>query len=79
VTRKRARAGGATEWTLVTPMNFPLVRLYVPTNSGDEGRTAMARVIQFYIPTSFQRKVKWVALQQRGKVIQFQREVRKSA
>jgi hypothetical protein len=31
----------------------------------------MARVIQLYIPTRFQRKVKWVAPQQRGKMIQF--------
>jgi hypothetical protein len=61
------------------PMDFPLGRLYVPANPGDKGRRAMAQVIQFYIPTSFQRKVKWVAPQQRGKVIRFQREVRKSA
>lgn len=58
-------------------MDFPWGRLYVPANSGNEGRTAMARVIQFYVPTSFQRKVKWVAPQQRGKIIQFQREVKK--
>jgi hypothetical protein len=61
------------------PMDFPFGRLYVPAKPGNKARTEMAQVIQFYIPTSFQRKVKWVAPQQRGKVIQFQREVRKSA
>jgi len=39
----------------------------------------MAKVIQFYVPASFHWKVKWVAWHQRGKVIQFLREVRKSA
>jgi len=39
----------------------------------------MAKVIQFYVPGSFHSKVKWVASRQRGKVIQFLREVRKSA
>jgi hypothetical protein len=39
----------------------------------------MAQVIQFYIPACFQSKVKWVAPQQRGKVIQFPREARKLA
>jgi hypothetical protein len=39
----------------------------------------MAQVIVFYIPTSFLRKVKWVAPEQRGKLIQFPKDVRNSA
>jgi hypothetical protein len=39
----------------------------------------MAKVIQFYVPASFQEKVKWVAPQQRGKVLQFPSKIAKSA
>jgi hypothetical protein len=39
----------------------------------------MARVIEFYIPASFHKKVKWVPPEQRGKVIEFPAEERKSA
>jgi hypothetical protein len=39
----------------------------------------MAHIIVFYIPTSFQRKVKWIAPEQRGKLIQFPKDMRKSA
>ena len=31
----------------------------------------VARVIEFYIPTRFPKRVKWVPLLQRGKVIEF--------
>jgi hypothetical protein len=31
----------------------------------------MAKVIEFYIPNRFQRKVAWVSPQKRGKVIEF--------
>jgi len=31
----------------------------------------MAKVIEFYIPNRFQRKVAWVSPQERGKVIEF--------
>ena len=31
----------------------------------------MAKVIEFYIPNRFQRKVAWVSRQKRGKVIEF--------
>jgi hypothetical protein len=34
-------------------------------------RTAVARVIEFYIPDRFKRKVKWVPPDARGKVIPF--------
>ena len=39
----------------------------------------MAKVIEFYIPNRFQRKVAWVPLQERGKVIEFCALVKKSA
>lgn len=39
----------------------------------------MAQVIVFHIPTGFRRKVNWVAVKERGKVIEFPKAVRKSA
>ena len=31
----------------------------------------MAQVIEFYIPDSFRRKVKWLPAERRGKIIEF--------
>jgi hypothetical protein len=42
-------------------------------------RRAMAQVIEFYIPARFHKKLKWVPPEERGKVIEFPAEVRKSA
>jgi len=39
----------------------------------------MARVIEFYIPDRFRKKVRWVPLEQRGKVLEFPAEIKKSA
>ena len=39
----------------------------------------MANVINFYVPKHFQRKVKWVPPQKRGKLIEFCIQVKKSA
>jgi len=43
----------------------------------------MAQVIEFYIPARFHKKVKWkvkwIPPEQRGKVIDFPVEIRKSA
>jgi hypothetical protein len=39
----------------------------------------MATVIEFYIPTRFRKKVKWVPLTERGKLIEFPTEIKKSA
>ena len=39
----------------------------------------MARVIEFYIPSRFKSKVKWIPLEQRGKVIAFPVDLKKSA
>ena len=42
-------------------------------------RMVMAQVIEFYIPTQFKPKVKWVPAELRGKVIAFPAEMKKSA
>jgi hypothetical protein len=39
----------------------------------------MAKVIEFYIPNRFQKKVAWVPPQKRGQVIEFCPLVKKSA
>ena len=46
--------------------------------SGIEG-VVMARVIEFYVPTSFRKPVKWVPPVKRGKIIEFCHQTRKSA
>jgi hypothetical protein len=40
---------------------------------------AMAQVIEFYVPDRFRKKVRWVPPEQRGKVITFPVEIKKSA
>ena len=42
-------------------------------------RMAMAQVIEFYTPARFQKNVKWVHPKQRGKVIEFPADMKKSA
>jgi hypothetical protein len=39
----------------------------------------VAKVIEFYIPNNFRKKVKWVSPEQRGKIIEFPSEIKKSA
>ena len=39
----------------------------------------MAKIIEFYVPSSFHKKVKWVPPAERGKVIEFFVPVRKTA
>jgi len=43
-----------------------------------EGLT-VAKVIELYIPTKFSKRVKWIPLLQRGKVIEFSLPTKKSA
>jgi len=38
-----------------------------------------AKVIEFYIPNTFRKKVAWIPQEQRGKVIEFCLDVKKSA
>ena len=58
-------------------------RLMRPKHSETGGvldrRMAMAQVIEFYVPDRFRKKVRWVPPEQRGKVIAFPLEVKKSA
>jgi hypothetical protein len=42
-------------------------------------RMVMAQVIEFYIPARFKPKVKWVPVEQRGKIIAFPTDLKKSA
>jgi len=39
----------------------------------------MAKIIEFYIPDSFRKKAAWIPLEERGKVIEFCLEAKKSA
>lgn len=39
----------------------------------------MANVIVFHVPENFRKKAKWVPPDERGKVIQFPTQARKSA
>jgi hypothetical protein len=39
----------------------------------------MARVIEFYIPESFGKPMKWVPAMERGKIIEFCPQMKKSA
>jgi hypothetical protein len=47
--------------------------------NGRAANLTMAKVIEFYIPTGFQKKVAWVPPQERGKVIEFYSQVKKLA
>jgi hypothetical protein len=44
-----------------------------------ERRLAMAKVIDFYTPVEFRKKEQWVPVEQRGKVIEFNLQVKKPA
>jgi hypothetical protein len=39
----------------------------------------MAKVIEFYVPVRFRRVVKWVPQQQRGRVLEFPAEQKRTA
>jgi hypothetical protein len=40
---------------------------------------SMAKIIEFYIPSTFRKNGKWIPPAQRGKVIEFPTETKKSA
>ena len=42
-------------------------------------RMAMAKIIEFHIPAKFQKKVKWVPSEERGRLIEFPIVIKKSA
>ena len=39
----------------------------------------VAKIIEFYIPNSFRRNEKWIPPQNRGKILEFRLQTRKSA
>jgi hypothetical protein len=39
----------------------------------------VAKIIEFYIPDQFQRTVKWLSREERGKIIEFVPPAKKSA
>jgi hypothetical protein len=39
----------------------------------------MAKIIEFYIPSNFRKKDKWIPPQERGKIIEFNLPTKKSA
>ena len=54
-----------------------------PVPSGNErsnaGDQPMDNVVEFYIPNTFQKRVKWTPPERRGKVIEFYQPAKKSA
>ena len=54
-----------------------------PVPSGNErgnaGDQPMANVVEFYIPNTFQKRVKWTPPERRGKVIEFYQPAKRSA
>lgn len=46
---------------------------------GDSRGRVMAKIIEFYIPTTFRKSGKWVPPRERGKVIEFAPETKKTA
>jgi len=44
-----------------------------------KGEVIMAKVIEFYIPNTFRKRAIWIPPEQRGKVIEFPLQIKKSA
>jgi hypothetical protein len=55
------------------------VRLQARTGLQKRKWNHMAKIIEFYIPNSFRKKAAWIPPEQRGEVIEFCLEVKKSA
>ena len=53
-------------------------RLGIRRTLGDKGE-AVAKVIEFYVPSYFRKKEKWIPPQERGKILEFSIEAKKSA
>jgi hypothetical protein len=51
------------------------------TESGLEEKLGMTmtKIIEFYRPNNFRKGVKWVSPEQRGKIIEFPSQMKKSA
>jgi hypothetical protein len=58
------------------PLFPPLLGTKITRKAGNDD---MAKVIEFYIPETFRKPVKWIPESQRGKVIEFRPQLSKSA
>ena len=45
----------------------------------EKEEATVAKVIEFYVPNNFRKSVKWVSAEQRGKIIEFAAQIKKSA
>jgi hypothetical protein len=45
----------------------------------EKGGMTTAKIIEFYIPKKFRKRVKWVSPEQCGKIIEFASPMKKSA
>ena len=62
--------------------NFPCATpILHATESGLEEKVGMTmgKIIEFYIPNNFRKRVKWVSPERRGKIIEFPSQMKKSA
>jgi hypothetical protein len=59
--------------------NFGIWIAFLRLSKQDTSEDAMARIIEFYIPARFHKAMKWIPPTDRGKVLEFPAEVRKSA
>jgi len=64
---------------LAVNVNFGSWIAFLRLSKEDTSEDAMARIIEFYIPARFHKPAKWLPLDERGKVLEFPAEVRKSA
>lgn len=47
--------------------------------SQEKAGVIVAKIIEFYVPSTFHKSGKWIPTEQRGKVIEFVAETKKSA
>jgi hypothetical protein len=69
------------ETTASHPNLTCVTQIFHATESGlaENAGMTMARIIEFYIPNNFRKRVKWVSPEQRGKIIEFASPMKKSA
>jgi hypothetical protein len=59
--------------------NWLHVRYTGHSNSRVGPRRGVAKVIEFYLPKNFRKSVRWMAPEERGKILEFVLPVKKSA
>jgi hypothetical protein len=77
--RSLVYAGFPNLQLLAVNANFGIRVAFLLLSKEDTSEDVMARIIEFYIPGRFHKPVKWVTPAERGKVLEFPTEVRKSA